>query len=217
MKNTKRIHAETDKIIGKKIKSARIDCDLDQLVLAERTKISRNKLWRIENGHTTAKSADLKKIAKVTGKPLSYFLPSEPLIHGRDLINAPIQSVPVISWVNANRFAASPIPQDVADTFVHTTGKGKNIFALKVRSDCMEPEFIDGDIIIVRPDINADNGDYVIVQDNDSDEATFKQLKRYGRKVILHPLNHKYSDIELDHDERYQIIGVVIEKVKKYR
>lgn len=91
------------------------------------------------------------------------------------------------------------------------------MFALKVMMDCMEPEFKEGDIIIVRPDITAENGDYVIVKDNKKSEATFKQLKRYGKTVVLHPLNPKYQDIVLDHDERYEIVGVVVSKEKRYR
>ena len=48
-------------------------------------------------------------------------------------------------------------------------------------------------------------------------EATFKQLKKYGRTRVLHPLNPKYDDIELSKDIEYRIVGVVMEKKKRYR
>ena len=39
-------------------------------------------------------------------------------------------------------------------------------------------------------------GDYVIVK-NDEEEANFKQLKKFGDTLVLHPLNSRYEDIEL--------------------
>jgi len=130
-----------------------------------------------------------------------------------------IQKIPVISWVYANRFAdvEDPFPPGIADQYVYTTTRGKHIFGLRVIDDCMEPEFREGDIIIVKPYVDVVSNNYVIVRDEKSNQATFKQYKKYGRKIILHPLNPKYNDIELDTDsERYSIVGKVIEKIKKY-
>jgi len=193
-----------------RLKELREKKNLTQKQLAERLDVKLGTLQKWEQGALSPSSPSRNKI-------IQFFKISEGELFHKDAIKTDFQRIPVISWVNANHFATSPIPQDVSDTYVHTTGKGKNMYALTVRKDCMEPEFVEGDIIVIQPDIDAENGDYVIVRDNNSDEATFKQLKRYGRKVILHPLNHKYEDIELDHDDRYQIIGVVVEKVKKYR
>jgi len=57
----------------------------------------------------------------------------------------------------------------------------------------------------------------VVVVSNEEGEATFKQLKKYGRTRVLHPLNPKYDDIELSKDSEYRVVGVVIEKKKRYR
>lgn len=144
------------------------------------------------------------------------------LKHGRPQSEQPhvkTREIPLVSWVSANRFASAedPFPPGLADEYRPTTIKGGNMFALRVSMDCMEPEFVEGDIIFVRPDIQAENGDFVIVRDNKKNEATFKQLKKYGKTTVLHPLNPKYQDIVLDHDERYQIVGVVVSKEKRYR
>lgn len=40
-------------------------------------------------------------------------------------------------------------------------------------------------------------------------------MKRYGDITILHPLNPKYADIEINKGRTYQIIGKVVEK-KRY-
>jgi len=89
-------------------------------------------------------------------------------------------------------------------------------FALKVRGDSMEPEFYEGDIIIINPAFKQEHNDYLVVS-NEEGEATFKQLKKYGKTRVLHPLNPKHEDIELNRETEYRIIGVVIEKKKKYR
>ena len=85
-----------------------------------------------------------------------------------------------------------------------------------MRGDSMETEFHDGDIIIVNPYLKPEHNDYVVIS-NDEGEATFKQLKKYGRKRVLHPLNPKYDDIELSREIEYRIVGVALEKKKRYR
>ena len=89
-------------------------------------------------------------------------------------------------------------------------------FALRVRGDSMEPEFHQEDIIVINPYLKAEHNDYVVVC-NEEWEATFKQLKKYEKVRVLHPLNVKYEDIELSKNTEYRIIGVVVEKKKKYR
>jgi len=56
-----------------------------------------------------------------------------------------------------------------------------------------------------------------VVIANDEGEATFKQLKKYGKMRVLHPLNPKHDDMELNKNIEYRIVGVVMEKKKRYR
>ncbi len=80
----------------------------------------------------------------------------------------------------------------------------------------MRPEFSDGEVIIVNPHVEAVPGDYVIVK-NDEEEATFRQLKKLGKTLFLHPLNPKYEDIELKRGaHNYRIVGKVVKKEKEY-
>ena len=57
--------------------------------------------------------------------------------------------------------------------------------------------------------------DYVLLK-NDEDEATFKQLKKFGDALVLHPLNSRYEDIELKKGVKYRIVGKVVKKEKRY-
>ena len=94
--------------------------------------------------------------------------------------------------------------------------EGKKIFALRVKDDSMMPEFSDGEVIIVNPHVEAVPGDFVIVK-NDEEDATFRQLKKYGKTLFLHPRNPKYPDIELKRGaHNYSIVGKVVKKEKEY-
>ncbi len=129
-----------------------------------------------------------------------------------------VRKVPIISWVAAGSWHQDGAPGDPAqaDEWTETDVRGKKVFALKVKGDSMAPEFSEGEVIIVNPDAEAVPGDFVILK-NDGDEATFKQLKKYGKTLVLHPLNPKYEDIELKKGgHRYRIVGKVVRKEKKY-
>ncbi|MBI4699030.1 MAG: S24 family peptidase [Nitrospirae bacterium] len=83
-------------------------------------------------------------------------------------------------------------------------------------SKSMEPEFKEGEIVIINPHLETKPGDYVIITNDDCGEATFKQLKRYGETTVLHPLIAKYPDIELKKGTKYRVAGKVVKKEKRY-
>lgn len=123
-----------------------------------------------------------------------------------------VKRVPVISWVQAGNWKEAYEQEDCRE-FVETDTKGE--FALIVEGASMEPEFHEGDIIIVNPNKKQEHNDYVVVC-NAEYEATLKQLKKYGEVRVLHPLNPKYEDIELKKNRGHRLIGVVVEKKKRY-
>jgi SOS-response transcriptional repressor LexA len=129
----------------------------------------------------------------------------------------PLNQVPIISWVQAGSFV-NPDCQTTpgyAEEFVFYPGKekSKRMFALRVKNDSMEPEFKDGDIVIIDPDRFRENGDYVVAKNGD--EATLKRFVVDGSKYYLMPLNKLYQPIEMK-DDNYSVVGVVVYKVKGY-
>jgi SOS-response transcriptional repressor LexA len=54
-----------------------------------------------------------------------------------------------------------------------------------------------------------------VIVKNDEEETTFKQLKKFGDTLVLHPLNSKYEDIELKKSVKYRIVGKVVKKKKR--
>lgn len=68
-------------------------------------------------------------------------------------------------------------------------------YALMVLGDSMEPEFVEGDVIVIEPDGHARHESFVIAQHNG--EYTFRQLIIEDERYFLHPLNEDYEREEI--------------------
>ncbi len=73
---------------------------------------------------------------------------------------------------------------------------GNEPFALRVLGDSMEPEFKEGEVIIVEPLSTAEENSYVIALYND--EYIFRRLSSNNNRWHLAPLNDSYPTIEID-------------------
>ena len=90
----------------------------------------------------------------------------------------------------------------------------RGLFALRVKGDSMEGAgILDGDLVIVRPQNSAKNGDIVVARTS-SEEATVKRLVRKPGIIHLAPENSKYKPIPVD--ENTEIVGKVIRVVRHY-
>jgi SOS-response transcriptional repressor LexA len=129
-----------------------------------------------------------------------------------------IREVPVISSVQAGMWREAVdayAPGAGQDYIVVQVDLGEHAFALKVRGDSMEPEFKEGDTIIIDPDVKPHPGDFVVARNEDHD-ATFKKyrprgLNDRGETVIeLVPLNEDYPVLRSDQSP-IEIIGTLVE------
>ena len=92
-------------------------------------------------------------------------------------------------------------------------GTGEH-FALRVRGDSMIEDGIhDGDIILLRKQEDAENGQTVVALING--EATVKRLYRKGASVELHPANSSMKPLILE-AEKVTVQGVVVGLIRKY-
>ncbi|MDY0136370.1 MAG: S24 family peptidase [Thiomicrospira sp.] len=124
--------------------------------------------------------------------------------------------VPIISWVQAGHAAEAVDLYEPghADDWIQPTCHTKaHTYALRVQGDSMAPDFKQGMILIVEPEMDYCCGDFVIAKNGD-DEATFKQYIRDAGKEYLKPLNPQYPIIEIG---SYKIIGVVREVIRQFR
>lgn len=86
---------------------------------------------------------------------------------------------------------------------------GNEMVALMVLGDSMEPEFAEGEILVIEMNRPATDGSFVIAEVA-KDDFIFRQLKRDAQGWWLHALNPAYPDTGLAGLET--IKGVVTHK-----
>lgn len=70
---------------------------------------------------------------------------------------------------------------------------GKQYFGLQIKGHSMEPDYLDGDIIIFQRQDNCENGDDCVVMVN-GNAATFKRVFKNENGITLQPLNMNRDD-----------------------
>jgi SOS-response transcriptional repressor LexA len=85
---------------------------------------------------------------------------------------------------------------------------GGETFALQVLGTSMEPEFMEGDIVLIEPDGLLRDGSYVLAVHQN--EWIFRQLLRTASGWRLHALNAAFGTIALD--DLAVVRGVIIQK-----
>ena len=81
-------------------------------------------------------------------------------------------------------------------------------FALMVLGDSMEPEFLEGEVIVIEPEGLATDGSFVLAQL--AGEWIFRQLTRHGAGWRLQPLNAAYPVADIP--DLGAVKGVIIQK-----
>lgn len=89
-------------------------------------------------------------------------------------------------------------------------------FALQIQGDSMEPKFSNGDVVIVRQQEDADDGDIVIALVNGND-AVCKRLKKYEDGIALVSTNPVYDPMYFSGSEVMETPVRIIGKVKELR
>lgn len=208
------------KKVGEYLKQKREEREMSLREAAATSGMSHGHIKNIEDGLKIPTFDKLMSLVKAYHVDMQEFLRETGYLptNAVPTVLPKTRPVPLVSWVIAGKWETvcdSFQPWD-ADEWIETEINGANVFALTVKGDSMEPEFQEGDTIIVNPHIKPEHGDYVVVK-NDEDAATFKQLKKYGKTRVLHPLNPKYEDIELSETVQYKIVGKVVQKIKTKR
>lgn len=131
--------------------------------------------------------------------------------------------VPVITSIQAGMWAEivdNFQPGDAGDWLLTDIDLSDSAFALDIRGNSMEPEFKDGDRVIIDPEIAPQPGDFVAAK-NGEQEATFKKYRPRGMDAQgnmifeLVPLNDDYPTLRSD-VQPIRIVGTMVEH-RKYR
>lgn len=133
------------------------------------------------------------------------------------------RAVPIISYVQAGMMLEVVDPFTLGDgfaTILTDVDCSAFTFALEIRGDSMEPDFREGDRVLIDPKVQPRPGDFVVAK-NASDSATFKKYRPRstgpeGQLIFeLVPLNPDYPTLRSDVDD-LRIVGTMVEH-RRYR
>lgn len=92
----------------------------------------------------------------------------------------------------------------------------EQLFALEVKGDSMIDAMVsDGDIVVMKQEMDWRNGDMVAVWLKDREETTLKYIYREGSKVRLQPANPTMAPIYINNPENLEVQGKVVLVVRQ--
>ncbi|MFN8387476.1 MAG: transcriptional repressor LexA [Anaerolineales bacterium] len=117
---------------------------------------------------------------------------------------------PGVNYMNEKEYDAV----DVARSMLPSKEKGNDLYALEVKGDSMIDAMInDGDIVVMKPAVEARNGEMVAVRVND--EYTLKYFFKEKDRFRLQPANPTMKPIILKKSEQPEINGKVVMVIRK--
>lgn len=120
------------------------------------------------------------------------------------------RKLPVIGSVAAGAFceAYDEFEPGTADEWLDAPGPvGPHAFVLKLDGISMEPKFMDGDKVVIDPDLEATPGCFVVAKRASDQAVTFKQLRREGDENYLYALNPDWPERIIRLTEDWHICG----------
>jgi repressor LexA len=117
---------------------------------------------------------------------------------------------PGVNYMNDNEYDAV----DIARSLLPSKEKGNDLYALEVKGDSMIDAMInDGDIVVMKPALEAKNGEMVAVRLDD--EYTLKYFFKEKDRYRLQPANPAMKPIMVKKTEPIEIKGKVVMVIRK--
>ena len=191
--------------------------NMTQAELADRLDVSTATTSNWCKGIKIPRMDKVDKMCKIFGCLRSDLMEEKGLLRGKKKIKG--ISIPVLGHVAAS----IPIEaiEDIIDTeeITEDLAKTGEFFGLQIKGDSMTPNICNGDVVIVRQQDNAENGDVVIATVNGSD-AVCKRLRKYKDGIELLSNNPSYLPMEFSNkdivDIPVKILGKVVELRRKF-
>ncbi len=124
-------------------------------------------------------------------------------------------SIPLLGLVRAGDPIEVCETVDYVDVPEEMLARGENV-ALRVTGNSMiDGNICDGDVIIVKRQNTAENGQVVVALINN--QATVKEIHFHKGKIELRPRNPEMESIFVTGSEDFQIYGILVGMYRKYK
>ena len=199
-----------------RVKNLRKEKGISQQELAQMLYVNQTAVSQWERGVTNPSTDTVIALANIFGVSVDY------LLGNSDYPGAPTPAgvqIPVLGNVQAG-LPISAV-QDILDYEEITpelaaTGE---FFALRIKGRSMEPRMMEGDVVIIRQQDDADTGDTVVVLVN-GDDATVKRLRKRPEGIMLVPNNPTFEPLFYSNRDiaelPVRIVGKVVELRGKF-
>lgn len=132
--------------------------------------------------------------------------------------------VPIYDFIQAGspRGASGAFRDDDIQNYIYAElSDADELFGLMVRGSSMEPEFVDGNVVIFRRGLDPQPGDFVAAT-SPSRGGAFRRYRDQGttkegiQRFALVPLNDNYPTF-LSDDDDWKIEGTLVRHVRDFR
>lgn len=201
------------KDIVKIIKNKRDELNLSLRDLSSKTGISSSTLQRYETMETNMPIDKFQIICDVLGLEADKLLSNKNYSSQEksnlniDTINTDYIMIPLYESISAGYGASNSEFIEMIPVF-GLKKNGTTYFAVKVEGDSMEPKIPNGSTIIIKKDIQIENGE--IGAFNLNDENFVKQKKLVKDRLILHSFNLAYDDKLVNEYDDFKEYGKVV-------
>ena len=208
---------------GERLKALREKEGLSQAALAEKCGwASQSRVGNYEVGARKISADDAIVLAQAlrVRPELILFGSEDATPPTPNMVIAPpdTRRIPVLSYVQAGGWTDVNEIRECDGNLVYITtdlALGERAFAIELKGHSMEPEFVEGDVVLIDPDEHPHPGDFVVAK-NGEEAATFKKYRprgigEDGQEVFeLVPLNDDFPTMRSDR-QHIQIIGTMVE------
>lgn len=203
--------------LGENLKKIRKAKKMTQKELAQKSGVKQSVISDLETGNakSTGSILELANALSVTAEELKKGIFDE--VSVTNVVPVAPRMAPVLSWVQAGTFTnVQSIDMSQVEEWLPLPDECTNCFYLKVQGISNNPEFLEGDYILVDPDVyysDMQSGDMIVVRK--FEDATFKKLviETDGSRY-LQALNPEFKPNIIALDEDCHFVGQVIDCIR---
>ena len=183
--------------------------------ISKSTGISESLLSRYKSGQIKPSSKNLGIIANYFNVSVDYLINEENLQSYPALSCKAAESVfvPLYGSVSAEEL----LGYEVFDKTSLPSNKLEDYFCLVIKGDCMAPQLIEGDVVLIKRQEDASSGEIVLAAVK-GEEASVKKIKKGKDYIELIPYNPAYESLLIEGRKlkEVQIVGVVAELRRRF-
>lgn len=209
--------------MGEKIKTLRLEKEMTLEELGNKVGVGKSTVRKWETGMIANMKRDkILKISEALDTSPAYLMGWDNNV--RPIENGTKEKKKGVT-INVLGRVAAGIPIEAIEDIIDTEEISEDMaatgeyFGLKIHGNSMEPRIMDGDVVIVKRQDDAESGDIIIATIN-GDEATCKRLRKLRDGIELISNNPSYNPMFFNNREIIEkpvrILGKVVELRGKF-